>query len=77
MQLIAKTPIHPTEDKAKVQQCFQNIFGKIFQFEEKQEITSMYLIVTASKREVLDIIFKKLRSERILDSARKILLRNM
>jgi predicted RNA binding protein with dsRBD fold (UPF0201 family) len=77
MQLIAKTPIHPTEDRTKVEQCFQNIFGNYLEFEEEQKITGRYLIARSSKPEVFDIIFKKLRSERILDSARKILLRNM
>jgi predicted RNA binding protein with dsRBD fold (UPF0201 family) len=71
LQIIIKTPINPTEDKGKVARCLQNILDRP-QIEEEEG----YLVVQSSYQNILATIRAKLREERIIDSARKIILRN-
>ncbi len=74
--IIAKTPVHPTEDRTKVAKCFSNITVNP-QIEEEVIDNSVYLTIKSSERDTLLVIRDKLRAQRILDSARKILLRGM
>jgi len=71
LQIIIKTPVNPTEDKGKVARCLQNILDRP-QIEDEGD----YLVVYSSHQKVLASIRAKLREERIIDSARKIILRN-
>jgi len=71
LQIIIKTPINPTEDKDKVARCLQNILDRP-QIEEEEG----YLVVQSSYQNILATIRAKLREERIIDSARKVILRN-
>jgi predicted RNA binding protein with dsRBD fold (UPF0201 family) len=71
LQITIKTPINPTEDKGKVARCLQKILDRP-QIEEEGN----YLVVNSSDQKVLASIRAKLREQRIIDSARKIILRN-
>ena len=71
-----RTPIHPTEDPEKVQRCFQKIMEGLEIEEEKTE-TGLELVMKSSEKSSLYLIQEKLRQQRILDSARKILLRSL
>ena len=72
LQIVIKTPVHPTEDKAKVAQCLNNILDKPVIKEEDN-----YLIVRGEHQKILATIRAKLGQQRIGDTARKIFLRNL
>ncbi|MFX1295622.1 MAG: RNA-binding domain-containing protein [Promethearchaeota archaeon] len=72
IQIIIKTPIHQTEDREKIRQCFEKIFGK-----PSMEEKDLFLIIRSNKMNILSFIREKLKQQRIRDSVRKILLKNM
>ena len=74
--IIAKTPLHPTEDPAKVAKCFTNI-TEDSHVEEEKTTEGIFLLIKSSEKQTLMLIREKLRHQCILSSARKILLRNM
>jgi len=74
--IIAKTPLHPTEDPAKVAKCFTNITEDLH-IEEEKTTEGVFLLMKSSDKQTLMLIRDKLRHQRIISSARKILLRNM
>ena len=76
MNIIAKTPLHLTEDRMKVAECFINIIDNP-QIEEEVNGEEVFLVIKSSERKSLMIIRDKLRHQRILDSARKLLFHNM
>lgn len=76
MQILIKTPLHPTEDKLKVVRCLTNIITKHSDIREMETEDGEFLIVESKEKGFLGIIREKLRKERILDTARKILSRN-
>lgn len=76
MNIIAKTPLHLTEDRMKVEECFKNILENP-QIEEEINQEVVFLVIKSTERKNLSIIRDKLRHQRILDSVRKLLLHNM
>ncbi len=72
VKIVIKTPIHFTEDKAKVAQCLQNILDKPVIKEEDN-----YLVVRGEHQKILATIRAKLGQQRIGETARKIFLRNL
>ncbi|MHA1648997.1 MAG: RNA-binding domain-containing protein [Candidatus Helarchaeota archaeon] len=72
MRIIISTPLHPTEDRAKVEQCLQNILSNP-DIEEEDDT----FIVTSTNADILAPIREKLKGQRIRDSARKVLLSNL
>ncbi|MFX1297938.1 MAG: RNA-binding domain-containing protein [Promethearchaeota archaeon] len=72
IQITIKTPINPTEDWNKVSKCLENIIhNPIIKKEE------MHLIVRNSRIDLLSLIREKLKTQRIRDSARKILFKSI
>ena len=69
-------PMHPTEDREKIELCFQRIFQNPH-IEEERTDEKTDLVFKSSERNSLSLIREKLRKQRIRNSARKILLGNM
>lgn len=66
-------PVHPTEDRAKVQSAIDNIFaGLEFQFRETQGMTAR--LVGSGDQDSLVVLHGMLRSRKILDTARRHIL---
>ena len=76
IKIIIKTPVHPTEDRLKVAECLFNI-TQISEVEEESNQGESFLVVKSSDKKILSIIREKLRRQRILDSARKLLVRKI
>ncbi len=72
IQIIITTPIYPTEDKEKVEQCLLNILDQ-----PKIERGENNLVVRSSSLKILLPIRDKMRQQRIRDSVRKVLLNNL
>ena len=71
LQIVIKTPVHPTEDKGKVGQCLKNILDKPVIEEEDN-----YLVVRSEQQQILSTIRAKLGQQRIGNTARTIFLKN-
>jgi len=70
MRLEVRVRVYPTEDEGKVMQAIRNLF------DIEVGLEGDYLVGRGEERVVLNRFYTLLRSQGILDSARKVLLKN-
>jgi hypothetical protein len=73
MKITVKAVVHPTEDKEKVKRVINRLFGNLKLSEEKLE-DRLVLVGKGDERKYLERFYILLRSQRILDSAREVLI---
>lgn len=72
MKLFVRAEVYPTENPEKVKAAIRNLFEAAVKEEEGESVK--YLVATGEGRESLKRFYTLLRSQGILDSARRILL---
>lgn len=72
MKLFVRAEVHPTENPEKVKAAIRNLFEAAVKEEEGESVK--YLVAAGEGRESLKRFYTLLRSQGILDSARRILL---
>lgn len=78
LELSVKTRVYPSENQEKVEQAIKNIFPEVNLEVEQNERGEKYLFGTKKGGAgLLKKIYIQLRSQRILDVARKKLIRNI
>ncbi len=65
-------PLYETEDRAKVEQALRNLIP-LPKYSIKEIVNQLYLYGRTSKPKALEVFYRKLREQRILDASRKIL----
>jgi len=72
MRIHLKAPLHPTENRGKVERAVKNIFPSLEL--EREENQGLWLVGEGGGREDLEELYTLLRKEKILDAARRVML---
>lgn len=76
MEIRIRTSVHPTEDLVKIKRCISNIVD-IIDFDIEKGKKSDYLFGKSHDRTDLEPLYQKIRSQKILDTCRGILFKNI
>lgn len=75
LSILIRTPLRDTENPQKVKQAILNVVSSV-SFETERSDGTCYLVVESKELSTLSPLHRKLREQRILETARTILKKN-